>query len=128
MRLLLDTSILLWSAADLLPQAAQEYILDESNTLCFSPASIWEVVIKRGLGRADFDVDPDLLLSDLLKNGYEQIPITSQHTLLTATLPLYHKDPFDRIIIAQSIAERVYLITSDNAVAKYPASIIHIKR
>ena len=134
MRLLLDTHILLWAAADMLPISATEYILNEENELFFSPASIWEVVIKRGLSTAGglagagFDVDPYLLHSGLLENGYTQLNITSQHTLLTGTLPVIHKDPFDRILLAQSIAEGIPLLTADSFLAKYPASVILIKK
>jgi len=123
MKLLLDTSILLWSAADKLPAAAEDYLLDESNDLLFSPASIWEVVVKRGLNRNDFEVDPQLLYSGLIENGYEQLLITARHTLMTATLPMIH-DPFDRILLAQSITESITLLTSDKKMSVYPASII----
>ena len=128
MKLLLDTHILLWAAADMLPPSASEYVHDESNIVLFSPASIWEVVIKRGLGRSDFDVDPYLLLSGLMENGYEQLKITAHHALLTASLPMHHKDPFDRILLAQSISESVSLLTADNMMTKYPASVILVKR
>jgi len=124
MKLLLDTHILLWAAAGTLPPSAAEYVIDESNSLYFSPASIWEIVIKRGLNRADFEADPHLLLSGLLENGYEQIPITAQHSLLTGTLPMLHKDPFDRIILAQSISEGISLLTADEIMAKYTAPVI----
>ena len=127
MKLLLDTHILLWLAADTLPSSASEYILDESNELLFSPANIWEVVIKKGLGRADFDVDPYLLLSGLIENGYEQLQITAHHALFTATLPMLHKDPFDRILLAQSIVEGVSLLTSDDTLTQYPAPVILVK-
>ena len=134
MRLLLDTHILLWAAADMLPASAAGYILNEENELFFSPASIWEVVIKRGLSTVDessaagFDADPYLLHSGLLENGYKQLSITSRHALLTGTLPKIHKDPFDRILLAQSIAEGIPLLTADSILAKYPASVILIKK
>ena len=126
MKLLLDTHILLWAAADTLPRTAAEYIRDESNVLLFSPASIWEVVIKRGLSRDDFDVDPHLLNKGLLDNGYEQLQITAQHTLMTGTMPMIHKDPFDRILLAQAITEGVSLLTADRIMAEYPAPVIFI--
>jgi len=128
MKLLLDTHILLWIAADTLASAAQEYILDETNELFFSPASIWEIVIKRGLNRADFKVDPHQLHSGLLDNGYEQLSITSRHTLLTGTMPMIHKDPFDRILLAQSISEGITLLTADETIALYPAPVILVKK
>ncbi|MCL2462641.1 MAG: type II toxin-antitoxin system VapC family toxin [Defluviitaleaceae bacterium] len=126
MKLLLDTNILLWLAADILPETAARYILDESNTLLFSPASIWEVVIKRGLNRADFIVDPTALYRGLLDNGYEELRITGKHALTVSSLPLLHKDPFDRMLLAQAVSEGIPLMTADACVAQYPADIIFI--
>ena len=128
MKLLLDTQIILLAAMDKLPLSALEYIMDEANELFFSSASIWEVVIKRGLNRDDFDVDPNLLLDCLLENGYKQIHITSKHALLTGTMPAIHKDPFDRIILAQSIGEGLHLLTTDRIMAEYPVQVILINR
>ena len=127
MKILLDTNILLWAAANTLPSSAAKYVLDDSNDLFFSPASIWEVVIKQGLNRSDFNADPHLLYSALIDNGYEELNITSEHTLLTGTLPMIHKDPFDRLLVAQSIAEGISLLTSDDLIASYPAPIILVK-
>ena len=128
MKLLLDTNILLLSAADILPQEAADYVLDESNDLYFSSASIWEIVIKHGLNRPDFKADPHLLFTGLKDNGYMEIPILTEHTLLTGTLPFIHKDPFDRILVAQAITEGISLLTTDEIVAKYPAPVIFIKK
>ena len=128
MKLLLDTHILMWLAADTLPLSAVGYILDESNQLLFSSASIWEIVIKRGLNRADFNADPHLLLGGLLDNGYEQLYITAQHSLLIGTLPMLHKDPFDRILLAQAVAESIPILTADSIMAKYPAPVILVKK
>jgi len=126
MRLLLDTHILIWAADDVLPAAAGRYVNDRSNTLLFSPASIWEVVIKSGLGRSDFDVDPVLLYSGLLAAGYEEMPITGRHALSIAALPPLHKDPFDRILLAQSSFEGIPLLTADKAIADYPGPVIFV--
>ena len=128
MKLLLDTNILLWVAAGTLPKVAEQYILDESNDLFFSPASIWEIVIKRGLSRPDFDVEPHLLYNGLIENGYDELSITSKHTLVSGTLPHIHKDPFDRILLAQSVCEGITLLTSDKKLADYPAPIIYVKK
>jgi len=125
-KLLLDTNILLWAAADTLPKAASEFILNEENELYYSSASIWEVVIKHGLKRPDFKADPHLLHTALQENGYIQIPISSEHSLITGTLPMIHKDPFDRILIAQSIVEGISLLTSDEIIAQYPAPVIMV--
>jgi PIN domain nuclease of toxin-antitoxin system len=127
-RILLDTHILIWAAQGKLSQEASGYILDEQNILLFSPASLWEVVIKKGLNRPDFQVDPTLLWQGLLDNGYEELSITSPQTLQVANLPPIHKDPFDRILVAQAREEGIPLLTADPAVAEYGGSIILIKK
>ena len=126
MRLLLDTHILLWAAAGKLPSEAAKYIENEGNTLMFSPASIWEIVIKRSLNRTDFVVDPAALYSGLISAGYEELPIIGRNTLLVGALPPLHKDPFDRILLAQAMSEGVPLLTSDSTLAKYPGSVIYV--
>jgi len=128
MKLLLDTNILLLAASDKLPQSAEECILDELNELYYSAASIWEIVIKRALNRSDFDADPHLMHTELLENGYNQLPIDARHTLLTGSLPMIHKDPFDRILVAQSISEGISLLTTDEILTKYPAPGILITK
>jgi PIN domain nuclease of toxin-antitoxin system len=127
MKLLLDTHILLWAAVNTLPYIAEQYISDESNVLFFSPVSIWEVVIKREMNRPDFTVDPAALYSGLLDNGYEELRVTGKHALLVGSLPPLHKDPFDRILIAQAVSEGITLLTSDEIVAGYPGPILRIK-
>ena len=123
MKLLIDTHLLLWAAADVLPSDAVPYFSSEENELFFSSASIWEIIIKKGLNRPDFQVDPGVLYWGLLDNGYAELDITSRHTLLVADLPQIHKDPFDRILIAQAKAEGAILLTSDEIVSKYSPSI-----
>ncbi|TIT00023.1 type II toxin-antitoxin system VapC family toxin [Mesorhizobium sp.] len=125
MKLLLDTHLLLWAAGepDQLPVAAMTEIENPDNDLVFSAASLWEVAIKRGLGRADFTVDPRLLRRGLLDNGYHELAITSEHAVAVDGLPPIHKDPFDRILIAQSIVEGITLLTVDDLVAQYPAPV-----
>jgi PIN domain nuclease of toxin-antitoxin system len=127
MKLLIDTHLLLWAAAGELPAAAERYISDESSLLLFSPASMWEIVIKCDLERPDFDVDPHVLYNGLLENGYEELQITAKHTLAVRTLPPLHKDPFDRILIAQAISEGISLLTSDHIVAQYRGPVIYLK-
>ena len=127
MKILLDTQMLIWASLDILPRDAEKYIIDESNQLFFSPANIWEVVIKNGLGRPDFSVDPRILYNSLIENGYDELHITSQHTLFTGIIPALHKDPFDRLLLAQSIAEQIPILTSDSIMTKYPASVIYVK-
>ncbi|MCA1404040.1 type II toxin-antitoxin system VapC family toxin [Ensifer sp. IC3342] len=125
MNILLDTHILLWvaGAPDRLPQRARTLIESRENTLFFSAASLWEIAIKRGLGRADFEADPRLLRRGLLDNGYAELPVSSAHAVEIDQLPAIHKDPFDRILIAQSIVEGVTLLTADEIVGKYPGPI-----
>ncbi|MDK1389108.1 type II toxin-antitoxin system VapC family toxin [Sinorhizobium sp. 8-89] len=125
MNILLDTHILLWVAGtpDRLPQEARALIESRENILFFSAASLWEIAIKRGLGRPDFEADPRLLRRGLLDNGYEELSVSSAHAVEIDQLPLIHKDPFDRILIAQSIVEGVTLLTADEIVGKYPGPI-----
>ena len=125
MKLLLDTHLLLWAAGEpgKLPPAALAEIENTDNVLLFSAASLWEIAIKRGLGRADFTVDPRLLRRGLIDNGYHELPITSEHAVAVDGLPAIHKDPFDRILVAQSIVEGITLLTVDELVGQYPAPI-----
>ncbi len=88
MKLLLDTHMLLWAASGTLPEKAEQLLLDGNNALYFSPASIWEIGIKKSLGRSDFKVDPAVLRRGLLDNQYQELPITSLHALAAADLPL----------------------------------------
>jgi len=125
MKLLVDTQLLIWAASDMLPEKAKPYFMDKNNTLYFSTASIWEIIIKRDLNRPDFQIDPVMLYGGLLNNEYTELEITSHHTLLVAHLPSIHKDPFDRIILAQAKAEGMMLLSSDNIVSQYP-SVINI--
>jgi len=123
MKLLVDTHLLLWAAADMLPKKAKLYFTDKNNMLFFSSASIWEIVIKKTLNRSDFNVDPVVLYKGLLDNGYMELTISSQHVLAISDLPLLHKDPFDRILIGQARAEGIMLLSSDKTLSKYPAVI-----
>ena len=123
MKLLIDTHLLLWAAANMLPHDAIPYFIDANNELFFSSASIWEIIIKKGLNRPDFRVDPNALYRGLLDNGYSELAITSNHVLLVAGLPLLHKDPFDRILVAQAKAEGAILLSSDRIVSQYSSTI-----
>src|ERR1017187_8637840 len=89
----------------------------------FSAASLWEVAIKRGLGRGDFKVDTRLLRRGLLDNGYSELPIISDHVVETESLPPIHKDPFDRVLVAQATVEGITLLTTDSLVSQYPGPI-----
>jgi PIN domain nuclease of toxin-antitoxin system len=121
MKFLLDTHLLLWAAGKpgRLPATARKLIGTPENQLLFSAASIWEVAIKRGLGRSDFQADPRLLRRGLLDNGYTELPILSEHVVAVVGLPPIHKDPFDRLLVAQATVEGTTLLTSDARLADY---------
>jgi PIN domain nuclease of toxin-antitoxin system len=125
MKLLLDTHLLLWAAGKpgRLSADARRLMKDAANELVFSAASLWEIVIKRGLGRDDFQVDPRLFRRGLVDNGYSELPIGSEHAVAIDGLPLLHKDPFDRILIAQALVEGIILLTMDPLVAQYPGPV-----
>ena len=121
MNLLLDTHVLLWAASE--PQhlsaKARTLLLDPANQLVFSAASLWEISIKSSIERTDFKVDARRLWRMLLVSGYRELPITSEHTIAVNELPALHKDPFDRILVAQARVEGLLLLTADKMVAKY---------
>jgi len=125
MKLLLDTHLLLWAAGrpNRLSAGARKLIDNPANESLFSAASIWEVTIKRGLGRSDFHADPRLLRRGLLDNGYSELPILSDHLVAIDALPPVHKDPFDRLLVAQAIVEGITLLTRDSLVARYPGPV-----
>ena len=125
MKFLLDTHLLLWAAGepDRLPAEARTLIGDPRNEPLFSSASLWEIAIKRGLGRTDFQVDARLLRRGLLDNGYLELAITAEHAVAIVGLPSLHKDPFDRLLVAQSMVEGITLLTADPLVAQYPAPV-----
>ncbi len=125
MKLLLDTQLLLWAAGqpNRLSTAAKKLIDAPANELLFSAASIWEVAIKRGLGRSDFHADPRLLRRGLIDNGYGELPVLSDHVVAVESLPPIHKDPFDRLLVAQATVEGITLLTADSVVAQYPGPV-----
>lgn len=124
-KLLLDTHLLLWAAGqpERLSTPARQLLDDPRNEPLFSAASLWEVAIKSSLGREDFRVEPRLLRRGLLDNGYAELPITSQHAVNIDSLPPLHKDPFDRLLLAQALSEDLLLVTSDAQLARYPAPV-----
>jgi PIN domain nuclease of toxin-antitoxin system len=125
MKLLLDTHLLLWAAGQPDRLSAQARVLIDSaeNELFFSAASIWEVVIKSGMGREDFKIDARVLRRGLLDNGYGELVIGSEHVVAIDNLRLVHKDPFDRVLVAQAQVEGITLLTSDPVVARYPGPV-----
>jgi PIN domain nuclease of toxin-antitoxin system len=125
MKLLLDTLLLLWAAGapGRLPADAFALIDDPVNELIFSAASIWETAIKSRLGRDDFRVDVRLLRRGLLDNSYVELPVTGAHAVALDQLPPIHKDPFDRILVAQAIVEGIALLTVDPVLARYGSPV-----
>ena len=125
MRLLLDTHLLLWAAGQpkRLSSAARKLLSNDENELMFSAASLWEIAIKRGLGREDFVVDARLLRRGLLDNGYEELAIRSEHAVAIDSLPPIHRDSFDRLLVAQATFEGIALLTTDPVVARYPGTV-----
>lgn len=107
----------------MLSKDAVSLLSDLKNDLFFSPLSIWEVAAKGALGRKDFQFDPRVLRRNLLDNGYMELPLISEHALAVQELPPIHKDPIDRLLIAQATVERFLLLTVDRQVAKYPGPI-----
>ena len=122
MKLLLNPNVLLLAAGTprRLPRAARALLEDEANELVFSAASLWDVAIKQQLGRADLRADARLLLRGLLDNGYSELPVTSAHAVALDLLPPLHKDPFNRMLIAQPLVEGIMLLTADANLARYP--------
>jgi PIN domain nuclease of toxin-antitoxin system len=125
LKLLLDTQLLLWAAGQprRLPAAARRMVDDPRNQPVFSAASLWEIAIKSGLGRDDFRADARLLRRGLLDNGYDELAITGEHAVAIGNLPPIHKDPFDRMLVAQSAIEGILLLTADPIVAQYPGPV-----
>jgi PIN domain nuclease of toxin-antitoxin system len=124
-KLLLDTQLLLWAVSlpHRLSGAALQLLNDPANEPLFSAASLWEIAIKNALGRDDFRVDPRLLRRGLLDNGYTELPVTSQHAVNIDGLPPLHKDPFDRLLLAQALSEGIFLLTTDAHLARYPGPV-----
>jgi len=125
MRLLIDTHLLLWATekSPRLSRAARNLISDPANEVLFSVASIWEISIKSAKGLATFQAKPVMVWEELLRHGYQELPVIGKHAIVAGTLPKIHKDPFDRILIAQATVEAITLLTSDATVARYPGPI-----
>lgn len=125
MKYLLDTQLLLWAAGrpERLSPAARKLLDDPRHEFLFSAVSLWEVAIKRTLGRADFRADPRVLRRGLLDNDYIELPITGQHAVSIDTLPLLHRDPFDRLLLAQAMVEGITLLTTDDVLTRYDGPV-----
>jgi len=124
-RILLDSHLLVWisEGSPRLPKIVERLLEDDNHRFFFSAVSLWELAIKSALGKSDYRVDVMQLYSELLDNRYEELPLNSRHAFALAGLPPIHKDPFDRILIAQSISEGMLLLTSDETIARYDGAI-----
>jgi PIN domain nuclease of toxin-antitoxin system len=96
---------------------------DPASELIFSTASLWEIAIKRSIGKIDSRIDPRIIRRELLAMGYDELPVLGRHAVEVDALPFIHKDPFDRLLIAQAIVEGITLLTVDATVARYPGPI-----
>ena len=125
MNYLIDTPLVLWAIVDdpRLSRDARRILDAPENKSYFSVCTIWEIAIKRGLNRAGFQHDPREIRKYLLHNGAEELTIQSHHVVAVDSLPPIHKDPFDRILIAQAMVEGITLLTVDARIARYPGPI-----
>jgi PIN domain nuclease of toxin-antitoxin system len=124
-KLLLDTHVLLWAAGapERLASDIRALLDDPDTQPIFSAASLWEIAIKKSLGRGDFIVDARALRHGLLDNGYSELAVSGEHAVAVDALPPIHKDPFDRILVVQAIVESITLLTADAIVAQYPGPV-----
>jgi PIN domain nuclease of toxin-antitoxin system len=127
MRVLLDTHILLWclQGSKKLPAQAID-IVQSADEVYASVASLWEIAIKYSLGKLDLDIAFVELDKAIVASGYEYLPVEAAHTVQLVELPQLHNDPFDRMLIAQSIVEPLRLVTSDTKVARYGSTVIKV--
>lgn len=125
MNYLLDTHLFIWVASNSkkLPKVAAEIIADQDNALWVSVASFWEVAIKRSKLRAEFRFEVGPLRAGLIANGYEELAIEARHVLMVQDLPRFNTDPFDRLFVAQAMAEGLTLLTADRALGSYGPSV-----
>ncbi|MGA3263690.1 MAG: type II toxin-antitoxin system VapC family toxin [Terracidiphilus sp.] len=125
---LLDTQIAVWALFDdpRLKQTARDILNGPGNEFRFSACSIWELAIKRALNKPGFQHDPHQIRGYLLRNGCEELTVQGEHAVAVGSLPPIHKDPFDRMLIAQAIVEGITLLTTDAVIAEYPGPILKV--
>ena len=126
MRFLLDTHVLLWALASpkRLPKPIFDLLETTGNDVLFSSASIWEIAIKAQLLRAEFGVDAATIIDAARETGFTELAVSAQHAASVSTLPLHHKDPFDRMLISQAMTEPARLITADRALGAYSKDLV----
>ncbi|WP_367106246.1 type II toxin-antitoxin system VapC family toxin [uncultured Psychrobacter sp.] len=122
---LLDTHIVLWlaSSPDKIDPSVKSILENIDSDIYFSAVNFWEIAIKNQLDKRDFQVDSVKLYKQMLEHSFIELPVLSKHTLLLESLPNHHKDPFDRLLIAQSLDENLTLITHDASIWKYDLSV-----
>ena len=125
MRVLLDTQVLLWLliAPQKLPENLRRALEDPGHDIMFSAVNIWEVAIKKALGKPGFDISPDDVLQAARAAHLSELPVRAEHAARVSTLELLHHDPFDRLLIAQALCEPARLLTADKIIARYPALV-----
>lgn len=128
MRLLLDTHVLIWALIDpaRLSPPLRKILEDPMQEVLFSAASLWEIAIKAALGRADFKVAPGEILSAALETGFIELPVRAAAALAVADLPHHHRDPFDRLLVAQALTEPARLYTADPALEPYSELVVRV--
>ena len=121
MRLLLDTNVLLWAIVDSarLDPGTRDVLEHSANEVLFSAASIWEIAIKAGLRRADFDFRPEEVVQQARLAGFNELTVSSEAATRVADLPLHHRDPFDRLLVAQAMAVPAMFYTADTRLPQY---------
>jgi PIN domain nuclease of toxin-antitoxin system len=122
---LLDTHYAFWVAVKdrRVSTRLQKLLADDANDFFFSVINIWEIAVKRSHGRTGYAIDPRDLRQSMLANAFQELQVTGDHAIAVESLPLLHKDPFDRLLIAQAAVEGIILLTADKMVAKYPGPI-----
>jgi len=127
-RLLLDTHILIWTLSNpaRLKPSTRALLEDPSHQVLFSAASVWEMAIKVALGRIDFQVSPEAMIDAALESGFVELPLLSVVALRVAALPLHHGDPFDRLLVAQAMAEPARLVTADAQLEVYSELVMRV--
>lgn len=128
MRLLLDTHVALWAIVNdsRLPAEARRLILAPDNEIAVSAASVWEIAIKHGLAKKNMPISGAEAMSWFAQAGYTLFPVTAEHAALVEDLPPHHGDPFDRMLVAQALAEPMRLLTHDPTVARYSDTVIRV--
>lgn len=126
MKLLLDTHILLWlfGMPEVIPSKALALLEDRSNVILFSPVSLFEIAVKSMKGVPDFQADIAEVRDALRLHEVSELPLLASHTMQILKLPLLHKDPFDRLLLAQAISAGAYLLTVDRALLQYPSNVL----